>query len=319
MRATDRDKQIYGNEVEVIKREDDCAIYRITNSGGEAVMTSYSVFPGIELIYNDVHTNWVKVDVEPPKSILEINHCKEGIIECETKNGEYLYLSKGNLAINKKFNVNKSSNFPLSHFHGITIALDFERMPKCLSCILEDVPIDLSELKSRFCESKEKFLVIRENKSIEHIFSELYQVSEKIRKGYYKVKVLELLLFLSTLGEEELKQSKKYYSKKQVDTIKTIKEYLTTNLSKRITLEQLSVQFNIPLTTMKLVFKEIYGDSIYSFIRRYKMHEAVELIKNTSKEINEIAGVLGYDNASKFSEAFKNIMGVNPREYRKNI
>ena len=30
-----------------------------------------------------------------------------------------------------------------------------------------------------------------------HIFAELYSVPEAIRKGYFKVKILELLLFLS--------------------------------------------------------------------------------------------------------------------------
>lgn len=319
MHPTDRDKQLYGNEVEVVKRDNDCTIYRINNSKGHAIMTSYSVFPGIDLIYNDVYTQWVSIDIDPPKNILEINHCKEGIIECETRKGDYLYLSKGNLSINSKYSINNSSTFPLNHFHGITVAVDFDKTFECLSCILEDAPINLSEIKSKFCESNEEFLVIRESKSIEHIFSELYEVSEKIRKGYYKVKVLELLLFLSNLEQEELKQSKKYYSKKQVNIVKGIKEYLTIHLSQKITLEQLSVQFKIPLTTMKLIFKEVYGDSIYSFIKKYKMQNAAELLKNTDKEINEIAGGLGYENASKFSEAFKKVIGVNPSIYRKDV
>lgn len=319
MDPTDRDKKLYGNEVEVIRREDDCTIYRINNLKGEAVITSYSVFPGIELIYNDVHTQWVSIDGDQPKNILEINHCKEGIIECETRKGEYLYISKGNLAINQKYNMKNSCKFPLNHFHGITVAVDLDRTPNCLSCILEDVSINLLELKSKFCENNKGFLVIRENQSIEHIFSELYGVSEKIRKGYFKVKVLELFLFLSNLEQEELKQSKKYYSKKQVDIIKAIKKYLTIHMDEKITLDQLSVQFKVPLTTMKLVFKEVYGDSIYSFIRTYKMQKAAELLKYTSEEINKIAGSLGYENASKFSEAFKKVIGVNPSVYRKNV
>ncbi|QXE20644.1 AraC family transcriptional regulator [Clostridium sp. 001] len=319
MNLSERDKQLYGSKVEVIRRNDDCTIYKINNLNGEAVMTSYSVFPGIELIYNDVHTRWLNIDGEQPKNVLEINHCKEGIIECKTRKGKYLYISKGNLAINQKHNMKNSCKFPLNHFHGITVAVDLDKSPKCLSCILEDVSVNLLELKNKFCENNKGFLVIKESKSIEHIFSELYSVSEKIRKGYYKVKVLELFLFLSSLEQEELKQSKNYYSKRQVDIIKAIKKYLLIHLSEKITLDQLSVKFKIPLTTMKLVFKEIYGDSIYSFIKTYKMQKAAELLKYTGEEINEIAGKLGYDNASKFSEAFKKVIGVNPSVYRKNV
>lgn len=319
MFAGDRDRQLYGSGVCVTRKDEDCTIYTISNSGGSAVMTSYSVFPGIELIYNDIHTQLVSVDMDPPKNILEINHCREGIIECDSRRGEYLYLSRGNLAINQKNSTNNMSYFPLNHFHGITIAIDFNKVPECLSCILDEVSVDLSELKNKFCRSNGEFLIIRENKSIRHIFSELYSVSAKIRKGYFKVKVLEILLFLSTLEEEELKQSKRYYLKKQVNTVKSIKKYLISDLSERTSLDDLSMQFEIPLTTMKLVFKEIYGDSIYSFIRKYKMQKAAQLLKSTTKEINDIASCLGYSNASKFSTAFKKVLGVNPSSYRKNV
>lgn len=319
MEATNRDKLLYGNEVEIVRRDDDCTIYRINNSKGEAVITSYSVFPGIELIYNDIHTQWVSIDGEQPKNIFEINHCKEGIIECETRKGEYLYISKGNLAINQKYNMKNSCKFPLNHFHGITVSVDLDKIPNWQSSLLEDVSVNLLELKSKFCENNKGFLVIRENQSIEHIFLELYSVSEKIKKGYYKVKILELFLFLSSLEQEDLTQSKKYYLKRQVNSIKAIKEYLITHLSEKITLDQLSVQFEISLTTMKSIFKEIYGDSIYSFVKNYKMQKAAELLNNTNEDINVIAGSLGYDNASKFSEAFKKVIGVNPSVYRKNV
>ena len=32
-----------------------CQVQRLENETGEAVLTRYQVFPGIELIYNDVH------------------------------------------------------------------------------------------------------------------------------------------------------------------------------------------------------------------------------------------------------------------------
>ncbi|NMM61901.1 helix-turn-helix transcriptional regulator [Clostridium sp. P21] len=319
MNPTNRDKQLYGSGVDVIRKGDDCTIYRINNSYGSAIMTSYSVFPGIELIYNDVNAQWISVDEEQPKNIFQINYCREGIIECKTIKGEYLYISKGNFVINQEYNIKNGYKFPLKHFYGITVNVNLDEAPKCLSCILEEVSVNLLELKNKFCKINKGFLVIKENDSIERIFLELYSVPEKIRKGYYKVKVLELFIFLSSLEQKKLKQSKNYYSKRHIDIIKGIKEYLIINLSEKITLDQLSVQFKIPLTTMKFVFKEIYGDSIYSFIKSYKMQKAAELLKYTSEGINEISGSLGYNNASKFSEAFKKVIGVNPSVYRKNV
>ena len=317
MHATEREKRIYGSTVDIITRQDDNTTYLIKDKTGSSVMTSFVIFPGIELIYNDVHMQRVTVDSEPITSMFEINHCREGRIEFETRKGEYLYLTKGDLAINTKFGIGNSSYFPLSHYHGITIAVDLNHTPECLSCILEDVSVNLPELEKKLCGNRD-ILVIKENLSFEHIFSELYEVPERIRKGYYKIKVLELLLFLSGMDLEDMIQKRKYYSKKQVEAVKQIKRYLIEHLSERITLDQLSKKFGISLTIMKLCFKEVYGDSIYSYIKAYKMQQAAELLKNSELGICEIAGNVGYDNASKFSEAFKQVMNVSPSKYRMN-
>ena len=46
---------------------------------------------------------------------------------------------------------------------------------------------------------------------------------------------------------------------------------------------------------------------------------AEALLLNTEYNINEIAQIVGYDNALYFSRMFKKIKGISPSEYRKNI
>ncbi len=68
---------------------------------------------------------------------------------------------------------------------------------------------------------------------------------------------------------------------------------------------------------MKNCFKGIYGTSIYSYVRNLRIQKSAMLLRETNLKIAEIAGMVGYDNASKFSCAFKEILGVTPLEYRK--
>lgn len=84
-----------------------------------------------------------------------------------------------------------------------------------------------------------------------------------------------------------------------------------------ITINSLALHFNTSSSTLKKTFRDAYGDSFFSCIRRQKMMSAAKILKDTNKTILEIAGDYGYENGSKFSAAFKKVMGVSPSEYRK--
>ena len=112
---------------------------------------------------------------------------------------------------------------------------------------------------------------------------------------------------------------KPYYDKTQMEKIRAIHEQITSNLQVRVTIEELSKQYDMPATSMKKCFREIYGDSIYSYQKRYRMNVAANLLMEDSKvEIQEIALKMGYENPGKFSSAFKSVMGVTPAKYRKH-
>ena len=50
------------------------------------------------------------------------------------------------------------------------------------------------------------------------------------------------------------------------------------------------------------------------------MNRAAELLRaDREKSVAEIAGLVGYDSASKFAIAFRKIMGMSPVEYRSAI
>ncbi|MGI6108494.1 MAG: helix-turn-helix domain-containing protein [Eubacteriaceae bacterium] len=280
-------------------------------------MTSYAVFPGIELIYNDVHAQECTVE-RPPftggTNLVEINHCREGRIECEFHD-EFVYLSQGDVSVSANKNACPASFFPGGHYHGITILIDTSRAPDCLSCFLEDVNVELSALISRFC-SDDTCFIMRAKPCIEHIFSELYAVPESIRKGYFKVKVLELLLFLNSIDPAEERSVQNGISRSQMELAKGVNRLLTDNLDRRYTIDQLSDCFHASPTQIKNSFRSVYGTSIYAFVKTQKMHEAALLLRKTNQSILEIAGEFGYDNGSKFARAFRGVMGAAPSEYR---
>ncbi len=102
----------------------------------------------------------------------------------------------------------------------------------------------------------------------------------------------------------------------QIDFAKKIHDYLMDNLDKHITIEELSKKFLSNSTTLKKIFKNIYGTSLANHIKFHRLEKAAELLKKSEQSIARIAKQVGYESQSKFTRAFKETYGVVPREFR---
>lgn len=103
----------------------------------------------------------------------------------------------------------------------------------------------------------------------------------------------------------------------QIETIRRVHDALTADLSSRITIEELSRRFLMNPSTMKSVFKAVYGRSIAAHVREHRMERAAQLLRETDESMGAIAAAVGYESASKFSAEFRRAYGRLPTEYRK--
>lgn len=94
-------------------------------------------------------------------------------------------------------------------------------------------------------------------------------------------------------------------------------DYLLANLERRVTIAELADRLSVSQTRLKTSFRACCGSSIHAYIRREKMLLAARLLGETDESVLEIAGQVGYENASKFAQAFRQIMGVTPGAYRR--
>lgn len=109
------------------------------------------------------------------------------------------------------------------------------------------------------------------------------------------------------------------YLENQVNKIKEVHDYMKNNLSTRFTIEELAKKFAMNSTTLKTVFKDVYGTSIAAHIKEHRMEKAAQLLQETDLNINQIAAEVGYESQSKFSAAFKECFSLSPLEYKKNM
>ena len=58
-------------------------------------------------------------------------------------------------------------------------------------------------------------------------------------------------------------------------------------------------------STLKSVFKAVYGMPVASYVKEYRMKEARRLLVQTEEPVALIAQKVGYGTQSKFTQAFK--------------
>lgn len=103
----------------------------------------------------------------------------------------------------------------------------------------------------------------------------------------------------------------------QVKIIREIHDDLAQHMDRRVTIEELAHRYLINPTTLKTVFKEVYGSSLAAHMKEHRMEKAASLLRETDLSVAEIAGQVGYESQSKFTAAFKEQFGKLPKEYRR--
>lgn len=289
--------------------------YQVECGDGTGTMDVYPVYPGITLIYNDFQASGFSWKEECQKGVMEINYCRMGREEAQLKSGAFLYLGEGDLSVHMMENCAPVMNFPLKKYSGITVTVELSEAEKRPPEILERAGFAFAGLKEKLCRD-DSLLVIPAREQIEHIFAELYSAPEAVRFSYMELKVQELLLFLAGLDVSAEKKREQYLSP-QVEIIKEIHKSLTENLAMRPSIDVLAKEHHINSTSLKSTFKGVYGKPLGSYMKEYRMKRAADLLRETSATVADVAAQVGYENQSKFSAAFREIMKLPPHEYRK--
>ena len=296
---------------------EDCMVLTMPEGPEVGVMTVYTVFPGITVMYNDFHTDQTATGFVYSTKTISIDHCREGRVEWEREDGRLFYLGETDWQLSANEMHAESYGFPTGHYHGITITFSLEEARESLKQFSEIVSVDLAELYDSFSRWPDG-LIMRGDEGIEHVFSELYVVQGKVRMSYLRLKVLELLLYLSRIDPEGYQDKHTYFQRTLVEKIHCIKRELCEQPARHPTLRELAEKYEISETAMKKCFKAVYGDSIYAFLKKHRLLSSCALLLRSDKSITEVSMDMGYENPSKYIAAFKKQFGVTPAKFRKS-
>lgn len=143
-----------------------------------------------------------------------------------------------------------------------------------------------------------------------------YNLNASIKNLYYKGKGYELLsLYFNRNEDPNADHCPFLIDEENVLKIKKAKEIVIANMAEPPGLQELADLVGLNLKKLKMGFKQIYGDSVYSFLFDYKMEYARKLLDSGTYNVNEVGVQIGYSTASHFIAAFRKKFGTTPKKY----
>ncbi|MCK7555783.1 AraC family transcriptional regulator [Chitinophaga sedimenti] len=118
-------------------------------------------------------------------------------------------------------------------------------------------------------------------------------------------------------------QARKYFETnflkdKSVNRFAAIVDYIRNNLREKISMEGLAKQAYMSKSNFFRAFKQEFGISPNNFILQERIGQAKSLLRH-QLPVTEAAYQTGFSDANYFIKAFKDVEGVTPKHYQREL
>ena len=130
----------------------------------------------------------------------------------------------------------------------------------------------------------------------------------------YQAKTLELIYLMFAKLTNRADDAEVSINRADADKIYEIRSEILSDLSITPYLPELSKRIAMSPTKMKMLFRQIFGDTIYNYFQQARMNEAAKLLRDHS--VAETGYQLGFTNMSHFSRLFEKHFKSKPKKFK---
>ena len=172
-----------------------------------------------------------------------------------------------------------------------------------------------------FSDSRKNIIVLIDNIDIERLSKINGEIEEAIN-NYLKFNVIieqrnitngVLQVKQDYLKLIEIIKIKNNFSPMVLYTI----NYIQANYYNNLNINHISEKLEVTSSYLSKILKKETGLSFIDFLTNTRIEKAIQIMKDQSVKIYDVAELVGYSNQHYFCRAFKKIMGVSPTEYKR--
>lgn len=198
-------------------------------------------------------------------------------------------------------------------FRPITTALQFDwfhfTLPELAICNASGVSTDdLGAYSLLLPDYSDKLMIDR----VYVLTNQLLDINQLKCDRRYRNSLVASILFEVTYQQKQLLQTQQLTHHE----LQPIHDWIRIHALEPIGLEQIANYFNYNKSYLSRIYKARFHMNITQEIERFRMEAAKSLLVETTKTIDEIAGLVGYNDAKYFMKIFKRSTGITPTRYR---
>jgi len=134
-----------------------------------------------------------------------------------------------------------------------------------------------------------------------------------------QLNMLLLLLLRETVSPKagKLQTSNAIHSENEI--IRQAQQYISSHIREKLSVPLVARQVDVSPSYLTALFHKNLQISPGEYIRRIKLQESKQMIRENSLNFTEIAAELQYSTVHHFSRQFKEKFGITPTEYAKSV
>ncbi len=129
--------------------------------------------------------------------------------------------------------------------------------------------------------------------------------------------LIMLLRSNETPDDTRLKASNSVHSENEI--IRKAQQYISAHIREKLSVPTVARMVDVSPSYLTALFHKNLQISPGEYIRRIKLQESKQMIRENSMNFSEIAAALQYSTVHHFSRQFKDKFGITPTEYAKSV
>lgn len=155
------------------------------------------------------------------------------------------------------------------------------------------------------------------------LLQQMLREQEQMDRYSTDIIISQLTILLLTLlrsdraPAEKLKTSNSLHSDNEI--IRRAQQYISSHIRDKLSVPAVAQKVDVSPSYLTALFHKNLQISPGEYIRRMKLQESKQMIRENSMNFTEIAAVLQYSTVHHFSRQFKEKFGITPTEYAKSV